>query len=401
MEKQTLVANQQDSIEHKRNSRVSNVEPIRVLFVMDKIGYPGGVSHGPAHYIRNVFPRFDQALVNSHLCVLSPRHPFAEQLEAAGVRPLFLNRQKWDPRCLTDLIGLIHQHNIEVVLLAGMKACLVGRLAARATGTRTILHVPDMNPMGSILRFMQRRLAGWTDLAIAISQPVRDYVIEEMRVSKDRTEVMNYPVVISDFSNPSPQARNRIRSELGIKEQAGVIGLIGRISPEKGHKFLIQIMPSIVASCPNAVLLVVGDGPTREECEALTRTLGLGDAISFCGYRKDISEVLAAVDVVAMPSEREGFGLAALEAITAGKPVVATRVGGLPEIIIDGETGFLVELNDQTGLARALLQLLKDPQRLARQREACRHHAQKFAVEKHVKLLENLYWRLARPCHIH
>ena len=377
---------------------VNTSGPIRVLFVYDHLGYPGGVSHGPGQYLLNVLPRFDQSKVQSSLCVLRNRHPFAQQLEAVGVKPIFLNRQKWDPQGVTDLIGLIRRQNIEVVHLAGMKAGLVGRLAARATGTRILVHVRDMNPMGTILRFMQQRVAKWTDIALAVSNPVRVFAVDELGISSRLVKVTHNPIVLEKFNSLNVNAKSNLRAEFGITENTQVIGIIGRLSPEKGHKILIQAFPSLLKRCPEAVLLIVGDGPTRSELELLVKNLSLEREIRFTGYRSDIPRVLTAMDVVVMPSIREGFPNAAVEAMTAGIPVVAFRVGGLPEIVINGETGFLVEPNDQNELINALLQLLKDPQLWARQSEICRQQAKRFDVEEHIKFLEDVYANLTRSC---
>ena len=384
------------SLEPKKTSGSAVAEPIRVLFVMDKLGYPGGVSHGPAHYLKNVLPRFDQALVKPQVCVLSPLHPFAKQLESVGVYPIFLNRQKWDPRVLSDILKLIRRGHIQVIQLFGMKACIIGRIASRITDTRAIIHVRDMTPMGAILRFLQRRLAAWTDLALAISEAIKAFTVKELGVREEIVQVVNNPIVLSEFSSPSPQLRSAIRAQFEIGDHENVIGVIGRLHPDKGHSFLMRLMPALLAECPKVVLLVVGDGPMRGECEALARELELEGAIRFAGHRNDIAAILTAVDVVVMPSIREGFGLAALEAIAAGKPVVASKVGGLPEIVIDGKTGFLVEPSDKDGFVRGLSRLLSDPLLIEKQREECRQYVQRFAVEKHVDLLTTIYTNLMR-----
>src|SRR5690606_11331326 len=123
------------------------------------------------------------------------------------------------------------------------------------------------------------------------------------------------------------------------------------ISPEKGHEALIRAMPDVLQRVPRTVILVVGDGPLRTACEKRAAAMGLAHAVRFAGHRSDMPEVLAAVDVVAVPSSSEGFPYAALEAMAARRPVVAFDVGGLPEIICSGRDGLLVRAGDVGGLA--------------------------------------------------
>jgi glycosyltransferase involved in cell wall biosynthesis len=142
-------------------------------------------------------------------------------------------------------------------------------------------------------------------------------------------------------------------------------------------------------------LIVVGDGPTKSECESIAGGLGIERAVRFAGYRNDVPDILDAVDVVAMPSFREGFGYSALEAIAAGKPVVASRIEGLPTIVQDGRTGFLVEPGIADELIEALCKLLCDLKLAERMALDCRRHAQEFTLDRHVDRLEEIYRRIA------
>jgi glycosyltransferase involved in cell wall biosynthesis len=368
-----------------------------VLFVNDHLGFADGVIHGPARYFLNVLPRFDPSTVAPSLCILRDWHPFAEHLEKAGIPPIFLNRKKWDPRVVLDLVRMIRSLDINVIHLLGMKGCLLGRIAARITGTPCLIHLRDMNPIGSTIRFMQQRLAAWTDLALAVSNPVRSFTIEQLGMPANRVKVLHNPIDMAEFDRLTITDREQARQEFGIPMDAQVVGIVARLSEEKGHKLLIQSLPDLLKNCPKAILLVVGDGPTRSECELLAKNLNLEHAIRFVGYRKDIPRMVAAMDVAVMASVREGFPNAALEAMAAGKPVVAFSVGGLPEIVIHGVTGVLVEPNSSKGLVDMLGRVLSDPDLRKKQSEAGKQHVQHFNMEQHLNSLENIYAGLARP----
>jgi glycosyltransferase involved in cell wall biosynthesis len=138
---------------------------------------------------------------------------------------------------------------------------------------------------------------------------------------------------------------------------------LGRLAPEKGHRVLLRAIPEVRKRAPHARLTICGEGEERRPLEAQAAALGLGGAVEFLGFVRDVRPVLAAAAVVAMPSLSEGLGVAALEAMAMAKPVVASDTGGLPESIVHGETGLLVPPGDPAALAQALAQLLADPGR--------------------------------------
>jgi len=152
-----------------------------------------------------------------------------------------------------------------------------------------------------------------------------------------------------------------VRVELGMPADVPLVGVVSRLTEQKGHAYLLDAFAEVIQALPSAHLLVVGDGELRPALERQAARLGLQDSVTFTGRRADVPRIMMALDVLAMPSLWEGFGLVLLEAMAAGKPVVASRVSAIPEIVADGETGLLVPPKDPAGLARALLILLRHP----------------------------------------
>jgi len=138
------------------------------------------------------------------------------------------------------------------------------------------------------------------------------------------------------------------------------VGVVARLEPEKGHPTLLQAWPAVLRAVPNAALLVVGEGSRYAELERLAASLRIAHRVVFTGRRDDVPSVTAALDVAVLPSYREAQGLSILEAMALSRPVVASRVGGIPEVIEDGVSGLLVPPRDPEALAGAIIRLLKD-----------------------------------------
>ena len=158
-----------------------------------------------------------------------------------------------------------------------------------------------------------------------------------------------------------PDARRELRRELKIGEGAPVLGLVASLSDHKGHRYLLEAMPAVISAFPLAVLLLVGDGELREDLEARAEALGLaGGAVRFLGHRSDVPRILGALDLFVMSSHLEGLCTSIIDAMLAGVPVVATRAGGIPELVDDGATGLLADVRSPESLASQMIRALAD-----------------------------------------
>ena len=376
----------------------ADAAPLRVLFVQDHLGQSADSIHGVTRYLLSTLPALDRRTIEPSLCILTPWHPVGGPLlEAEGIEPVFLGRAKWDPRAALDLIRLVRAGAIDLLHVSGFKAAMLGRIAALATGRAAIIHLHDARPMVPWVRLIQHRLAHGTDAAIVVSEALRGVAVADYGMAPGRVQVLYNGVDCDAFARVPADARSRVRQEFDLAEDARVIGIIGRIEPGKGFKPLLEAMPAVRARCPRTVLLVVGDGPTRPDCERLAAALGIGAAVRFTGFRRDVPELLAAMDVMAAPAiAEEGLGYAVLEAMCAALPVVATRCGGLAETVVHGETGLLVPKENVPELANALATILIDEATRETFAAAARRRSAAFSVAGHVDRLQALYRQVAR-----
>jgi glycosyltransferase involved in cell wall biosynthesis len=157
------------------------------------------------------------------------------------------------------------------------------------------------------------------------------------------------------------------------------------------------MLPAILRGCPRALLLVIGDGPERAGCEELAHSLGITAHVRFLGGRGDVPRLLSAIDLVLMPSESEGLGLAAIEALAAARPVIAFAVGGLPEVVVDGRNGRLVAPGDGDAFASTVVETLRDPARRLSYARGAASSAQRFGIEAHVQRLIDCYRMTLAP----
>jgi glycosyltransferase involved in cell wall biosynthesis len=224
---------------------------------------------------------------------------------------------------------------------------------------------------------------------------VQGTAIHGYHLSPERLRVIPNGLDLEKFRRVPEGTRERVRAALGVADGMHVLGLFGRFYPVKGHKLMLQMLPRIVAGRPDVLLLLAGEGPERAECESLTDRLGLREHVRFLGQRDDIPQLLTACDVFLMPSQTEGLPLAAIEALALGRPVVGFEVGGVPEVVDDGRTGYLVPHGDQDGFVAAVLRLVGDADKLADFGARSRRAAERFSVAAHVQGLLSCYRELA------
>jgi glycosyltransferase involved in cell wall biosynthesis len=207
--------------------------------------------------------------------------------------------------------------------------------------------------------FADRLVSRFVDRVIAVSEAARAFLISGKGYDARKIVVVPNGRDLSVF-RPGVGGQS-VRKELGIDRATPLVGVVGRLEAQKGHVYLLDAWPSVLAEFPDARLLLVGDGSLRSALEQRAKVLGIASSVVFAGFRRDVPQVLDAVDVVALPSLYEGLPLTAIEASAMAKPVVATAVDGTPEVVREGRTGRLVAPREPAPLSHALRVLLRDP----------------------------------------
>lgn len=296
-------------------------------------------------------------------CLLK-RGDLAPRAEEAGVRVVGpLMRSKGDVRVIPRLVRLLRAGRYDVVHTHMFASNLLGRLAAMIAGVQpivaTVQLIADRESWWQIL--LDRLLQHCTASMVASSEAVRQSFIRRgIRPAKIRT-IYN-SIDLTHFDVDREAVRRATRREFGWDESHFVVGAVARLEKVKGLEHLVEAAQAVVQAIPGARFLFVGDGPERACLQAQARRLGLERHCLFAGLRQDVPQILPALDLFALPSLSEALGIAAIEALASGVPVVASRVGGVPEVVVSGETGLLIPHGNAHQLAEAILRVAARPE---------------------------------------
>lgn len=333
------------------------------------------------------------------------------RLREAGLRSLELScltrpiRPWRDLLAYWQLVRLFRRERPALVHTHTSKAGVLGRLAAWTAGIPRVVHTPHghvfyghFGPVTSALfLWIERRLAARTSHMIALTEGEREEHLARGVGRPDRFTVAPSGIDLDRFrqARGAPGERASRRRALGCPPEAVVIGSVGWLTPVKGHRFLIEALARLKPRFPQLHLVIVGSGGLRDDYLALAASLGIAESLHLLGARGDVTDCLAGMDLFVLPSLNEGMGRALIEAMAAGLPVVASRVGGIRSLVEDRRNGLLVPPGDAAALASALAELVTRPdwaEELGA--AAARRIGESFGTAAMVKTIESVYDRV-------
>ncbi len=339
------------------------------------------------------------------VCCLSSGGPLASELIQRGIKVKTVPMRNLS--LLYDLVKVIRRFGELVEFIGGEKPEIVhgflfygyilGTFAARLA--RVPIVISGRRSLGNFKAskrhclFVERIVNRLTDVVIANSEAVRQDAIRQERLPADKVMLIYNGLEANRFRVPPDE---RLRQSLQLPEGAPVVGIVANFIHYKGHDCFLESWPSVLREFPDGVALLVGDGPLLRQLKTRVEVMGLSKRVRFLGSRQEVPALLALMDLVVHPSLEEGLSNAILEAMAAGKPVVAADVGGNPEAVVHGETGLLVPPGDSEALARAMLWLLERPAEAAGYGEAGRRRVgERFGLSPMISMYEAAYERLA------
>jgi glycosyltransferase involved in cell wall biosynthesis len=330
--------------------------PANVLFIIDSL--PLG---GAERQVVTLASSLNGNRYKFYVCCLRNEGVQANELRSNGIPVVSLKmRLRFWPMGMYRLYRLIRHLKPKIIHTHLYESGIWGRLVGIFTHTPVILTTEHSLPFPKRRYLLLERITNhFTDKMIAVSEEIRQKCIHKQGVPPDKVITIPTAVDIAHFQGV--KTRNHLRNELGMRDSSPLIGTIARLVRPKRLDYLLEAARLVCNKVPKARFVIIGDGPLREELNNQAEELGLiPGCVSFLGSRFDIPEILSSLDIFILSSELEGLPVALLEAMASTRPVIATRVGGIPQVIQDGYNGILVSPHDPTGLANAIFAVIED-----------------------------------------
>lgn len=372
-----------------------------LLYVFDNMEFGGG---------ERVFAQIINRLsIERYRIIVAclPTGAFIEKIKRSGVQIKSVDmRKRFNPGVIFQLADLMKNEKIVIVHSQGARADFFARIAAKlARAPIVVSTVPmpvegfDVNPLRKLIymafnRFSER----FVDRFMVVSDALEKMMIEKHGIEPQRVVKIYNGIEKDEYCIPDKEIacrRSRFRKEFGLGDDVLIIGAIGRLVWQKGFEYFIEAMPNVLKRFPKAIFLIAGEGELENGLKLKCKKLKLEDKALFTGFRKDIRDVLASLDVFVMPSLLEGLPVVLLEAMAMMKPIVATKIEGIIEALENGVTGLLVSPKDPQILSEAIVDLLIHKDKARQMGLAARKVAEeRFGVDIMVRKVEGVYEEL-------
>ena len=318
----------------------------------------------------------------------------------SGIPLLEVKKNKgFDWMLSARLAKMLKKNNIDIVHTHNPTNWLYGTIAAKLAGI-SVIHTEHTtsdyhNYHVKRWELIERVLSIFTTKITTVSESVKMHMVKNSKINASKIKVVYNAIKAEEFNKSVDE--KKIRASLYLQKNDVVIGNIARFYENKDHRTLLEAFKLILKQVPNVYLLLIGDGPLRNEMGEIAKNLKIKDSVKFLGNRRNIAEILRIMDVFVLSSKREGLPMVLLEAMTSGVPIVATDVDGNSELIVDKKTGFIVPPNSPKFLSNAVVQVLADKEKAikmaSRGRDFVREH---FSLISMIEKYERIYYYCMR-----
>jgi glycosyltransferase involved in cell wall biosynthesis len=338
------------------------------------------------------------------VCVFRERYgnPIAKELNQMGIPVDMLPvKHLRDLTAIPRLVHYLRQHRADLVHTQLEFSNTLGNIAARLLGLPSIstIHTHD-NPLKGTKEYRRLKLMWWSmrnfcDQVIAVAEGLRNHYLAISGDSPDKVLTIYNGIDLERFNSHDRAAYARLRVNLGIPLQAPLLITVAVLRQRKGIQYMLETLPSILEAVPDAYYLVVGDGEFRMVLQDYAQRKGINQHVVFTGFREDIPDLMAISDVFVLPTLDEALPTVLAEAMAACRPIIASAVGGIPEMVEDGANGVLIHPKDPAQLAQACIHLLGNLALARRMGEKGWEIAnERFNIHKQVHIMGDLYWEL-------
>ena len=372
------------------------MEKINILHI-----YQNSKIGGVQRQLLSLIREYDKELFNPIVCCFGPKEELGKEIEKLNLDFIALNinrYHKFSPAIMIKLYQLMKKRNIHIVRTHKYRAGLYGRIAAffaRIPVVITSIHGNYRKDLRLERKIANRTLSRVTDRIVAVSESIKEDIIKYDKIEPSRVIVIHNGVDISKF-NPEGKFHD-IRKEFVIAGSDVVMGFVGRLVPAKGLEYLIDAFSLLEKEMKNIKLLIVGQGSLLDGLRNRAQKYGINGSVIFTGKRHDIPDIVSGIDIFVMPSLAEGLPNSLLEAMAMCKPIIATSVGGIPEIIKNEINGLLVPPKNAESLVTAIKTLLTNRHLAAKIGQKARNYVEKnLSIQVTARKWESLYISLLK-----
>jgi glycosyltransferase involved in cell wall biosynthesis len=379
-------------------SNVAKARKYKIAYLIDGLSM-GGAERLMVPILKHLNPEHFEA----HVCAMQSKegNPMADEIRTLGVPVDCLDiKHLRDVNAIPRIIRYLRGVGADLVHTQLEVANILGNVSAKLLRLPSVctIHVMPSLDVKTKTRLHQKAewfvLRHFCDRVISVSEEARQYHIDISGTATNLVTTIYNGIDLSGFLNMDyAHERNAVRAELRIPRDANVLVTVAVLRPPKGIQYMIRALPAILAVHPNTYYLIVGSGSHHSALLEDVKKADVKERVIFAGMRKDVSRMLAASDVFVLPTLTEALPTVLAEAMAAKLPIVASRVGGIPEMIANGQNGFLVPPEDLTGLVKACNHLLEHPEKRSDMgSEGWKTVRQKFSIERQIDQLEELYF---------
>jgi len=369
-----------------------------VLHVFDKIGMKGAPIHGGTSMLMTWWPEFNNSNYELSLCVFRARSEGSDILEEKGIYADYIDKSKFDPRILLNLICLIKKNNIQLLHCHGYSSTNFGRVAGLICKIPVVLH-EHMVDQGVpwYQKIADKFLSNAFSSGIAVSKAVNDFMCNGRSMKSNKVKVIYNGIPKSYTKEISHEEKEQVFTQHDIPTNMKLVGIVGRLNSVKGHADFLEAAKIVLEKNPKTCFLIVGEGELRQELVNKARDLQIDKYVFFLGHCDDVLKIISILDVLAVCSHSEGFPMTVLEGMVMGKAIVATSVGGIPEMLDDKKTALLVTPRAPGEASEAISKLLTDNSlAMSLGKQAYLKLNEDFLVSHTVRKIQNIYSELLR-----
>lgn len=368
------------------------MKKLNILILVDKFDYHGSYINGPTRNYSWLVSRLDRNRFNVFLYALRAKGKSSAIFKQEGIEVTYLDLGKYNPLTLFVIIGIIWRNKIDILHLQGYGSVLFGQIAGMICRKPRIIKEEWVDPnIGKLQSIFGHFLSLFTTRAIAISKYAKEFLIAKKGMNGEKIVLIPNGIPLDDFRNINERVGRYRRKQLDIPDDFKVIGIVGMLHENKGHKYFIEAASLVSKREPKTKFIIIGDGEMRNELERQVSELELERHVIFMGHQANMPEVLQMLDVFVMASISETWPTSLMEAMAAKKAIVTTDSGGGGEIIRDGEIGIVVPVRNSKAIAEKIEYLIDNPSQSTFLAESAQKESTKYSIHLTVQQIQELY----------